>query len=401
MYQPLLLFISLRYMHGLGSGSNGFGYFISWLSVVGLTIGVAVLVTVLSVMNGVEQQLEQKTLGLIPQVLITSKLGSIDPHTFLGSSLRFKGVSRVQPLTTSEVILHSARGMAVGLLLGINTHDNESLLPYLAQEQKKELRNGEYNMIIGARLADYLSLKPHSTVRLLVPTSSWWTPLGRIPSQRVFHVIGTFYTNSDVDNYQILVNEQDASRLMRYPNGHITGWRLWLNKPLEVASIKKTALPHQLVWHDWRESKGALFQAVKIEKNIMGLLVSLIIMIAVFNIVTSLCLLIMDKKGEVAILKTQGLRCGQIMLMFVIQGTLVGIVGSILGAFLGILLSSQIGDIMIIAGLCDKEVLFPVFISMPQVVMIALSSTMIAFISVLYPSYYAATIQPAKALCYE
>ncbi|VFP83298.1 lipoprotein-releasing ABC transporter permease subunit LolC [Candidatus Erwinia haradaeae] len=401
MYRSLILFISLRYMQGLGSRSHGFGYFISWLSVMGLAIGVMVLVIVLSVMNGLEQQLEEKSLGFIPHVLITSKTGSIDPNKLPESLFHLKGVNYIQSLATSEVVLQSTTGMAVGLLLGINTNDDNSLVSYFVQDQKKKLKAGEYNVIIGAQLADHLHLKPHSTVRLLVPTSSFWTPLGRMPSQRVFNVIDTFSTDSDVDSCQVLVNQQDASRLMRYPRGHITGWRLWLEKPLEVSSINKKILPNWLAWHDWRESKGALFQAVKIEKNIMGLLISLIIMIAFFNIVTSLCLLIMDKKGEVAILKTQGLRHGQIMLMFMLQGTLVGVVGSIFGVCLGILLSGHIGVLMIKVGLCNEGVVFPVVISISQVMLIAVIATIVAFISVLYPSYYAATRQPAEALRYE
>ncbi|VTP66698.1 Lipoprotein-releasing system transmembrane protein lolC [Leclercia adecarboxylata] len=130
--------------------------------------------------------------------------------------------------------------------------------------------------------------------------------MGRLPSQRLFNVIGTFAANSEVDGYQMLVNIQDASRLMRYPLGNITGWRLWLNEPLKVDVLSQQTLPEGTKWQDWRERKGELFQAVRMEKNMMGLLLSLIVAVAAFNIITSLGLMVMEKQGEVAILQTQG-----------------------------------------------------------------------------------------------
>ncbi|MCX2958360.1 MAG: lipoprotein-releasing system transmembrane subunit LolC, partial [Serratia symbiotica] len=125
-------------------------------------------------------------------------------------------------------------------------------------------------------------------------------------SQRLFTIIGTFHANSEVDNYQLLVNQQDASRLMRYPAGNITGWRLFLQQPLMVDTLSQQTLPQGTEWKDWRERKGELFKAVHMEKNMMGLLLSLIVAFAAFNIITSLGLLVMEKQSEVAILQTQG-----------------------------------------------------------------------------------------------
>ncbi|STV52804.1 lipoprotein releasing system transmembrane protein LolC [Klebsiella pneumoniae subsp. pneumoniae] len=130
--------------------------------------------------------------------------------------------------------------------------------------------------------------------------------MGRVPSQRLFTVIGTFAANSEVDGYQMLTNIDDASRLMRYPLGNITGWRLWLDKPLQVDTLSQQTLPPGTQWQDWRERKGELFQAVRMEKNMMGLLLSLIVAVAAFNIITSLGMMVMEKQGEVAILQTQG-----------------------------------------------------------------------------------------------
>ncbi len=225
--------------------------------------------------------------------------------------------------------------------------------------------------------------------------------MGRIPSQRVFNIIGTFAANSEVDGYQILVNQQDASRLMRYPLGNITGWRLFLSQPLSVDSLSQQSLPEGTVWKDWRDRKGELFQAVRMEKNMMGLLLSLIIAVAAFNIITSLGLLVMEKQGEVAILQTQGLSRRQIMLVFMVQGATAGVIGALLGAGLGVLLASQLNTLIPILGVLIDGATLPVEIDPLQVTVIALLAMVIALLSTLYPSWRAAAAQPAEALRYE
>lgn len=275
------------------------------------------------------------------------------------------------------------------------------MTPFLDNVQQSALQPGQYNVIVGEQLAQQLGLKRGDELRLMVPSVSQFTPMGRLPSQRLFTVVGTFAANSDVDGYQILVNQQDASRLMRYPLGNITGWRLWLDKPLQVDALSQQKLPDGLVWKDWRERKGELFQAVKMEKNMMGLLLSLIVAVAAFNIVTSLGLLIMEKQGEVAILQTQGLTRRQIVLVFMVQGATAGIFGAVLGAFLGVLLSSQLNNLMPLIGLFLDGAALPVDISVPQVVTIVITAIVVALLSTLYPSWRAAAVQPAEALRYE
>ncbi|MBM7342216.1 lipoprotein-releasing ABC transporter permease subunit LolC [Pantoea coffeiphila] len=399
MYQPVALFIGLRYMRG--RASDRFGRFVSWLSAIGITLGVMALVTVLSVMNGLEHQLEQNTLGLMPQALVTSDSGSINPQTTPADSLHLNGISKVTPLTTGEVVMQSARSVGVGVMLGINPDEPDPLTPYLMNVRQQQLQSGEYNVILGEQLAAQLGVRLGEQIRLMVPSASQFTPMGRIPSQRLFTVIGTFAANSDVDGYQILVNQQDASRLMRYPAGNITGWRLWLDKPLDVDVISQQKLPEGMVWKDWRERKGELFQAVKMEKNMMGLLLSLIVAVAAFNIVTSLGLLIMEKQGEVAILQTQGLTRRQIVAVFMVQGATAGVVGSLLGALLGMLLASQLNNLMPVIGAFLDGAALPVDISLTQVATITVTAIVVALLSTLYPSWRAAAVQPAEALRYE
>lgn len=399
MYQPVALFIGLRYMRG--RAADRFSRFVSWLSTIGITLGVMALVTVLSVMNGFERELQNNILGLMPQALISSPKGSINPSELPADKLKLQGVNRVTPLTTGDVVLQSPRSVAVGVMLGIAPGDKDPLTPYLVNVSQGALEAGQYNVILGEQLAGQLGVKRGESIRIMVPSASQFTPMGRLPSQRLFKVIGTFAANSEVDSYQLLVNQQDASRLMRYPAGNITGWRLFLDQPLAVDTLSKQALPQGTQWQDWRDRKGELFQAVRMEKNMMGLLLSLIVAVAAFNIITSLGLMVMEKQGEVAILQTQGLTRRQIMAVFIVQGASAGIIGALLGALLGTLLASQLNNLMPVIGAVLDGAALPVAIEPLQVTVIALVAMAVALLSTLYPSWRAAATQPAEALRYE
>ncbi|PQZ08703.1 lipoprotein-releasing ABC transporter permease subunit LolC [Cronobacter sakazakii] len=399
MYQPVALFIGLRYMRG--RAADRFGRFVSWLSTIGITLGVLALVTVLSVMNGFERELQNNILGLMPQALISSSKGSVNPQQLPADSLHLQGVNRIAPLTTGDVVLQSARSVAVGVMLGIDPAQRDPLTPYLVNVNQQALAAGKYNITLGEQLAGQLGVKRGDQLRLMVPSASQFTPMGRLPSQRLFTVIGTFAANSEVDGYQMLVNIQDASRLMRYPAGNITGWRLWLNEPLKVDTLSQQTLPPGTQWQDWRERKGELFQAVRMEKNMMGLLLSLIVAVAAFNIITSLGLMVMEKQGEVAILQTQGLTRRQIMAVFMVQGASAGVIGALFGALLGALLASQLNNLMPVIGAFLDGAALPVVIEPWQVIGIALSAMAVALLSTLYPSWRAAATEPAEALRYE
>jgi lipoprotein-releasing system permease protein len=400
MYQPVALFIGLRYMRG--RASDRFGRFVSWLSTIGITLGVMALVTVLSVMNGFEKDLEGNILGLMPQALITSPQGSIDPQQLTRQQvMQLKGVTQAVPLTSGDVVLQSPASVSVGVMLGVNPEDPEPLFKYLIGVDPHTLLPGQYQVILGDQLAAQLKVQRGDQIRLMVTSVSQFTPLGRIPSQRLFTVLGTFAANSEVDGYQMLVNQQDASRMMLYPQGHITGWRLWLDKPLSVDSLSQQTLPAGTQWKDWRERRGELFQAVGMEKHMMGLLLSLIIAVAAFNIITSLGLLVMEKQGEVAILQTQGFTRRQVMWVFMVQGASAGVIGAILGSLLGVVLASELNTLMPAIGVLLDGAALPVDIEPLQVAVITVVAMALALLSTLYPSWRAAAIHPAEALRYE
>ncbi|WDB54702.1 lipoprotein-releasing ABC transporter permease subunit LolC (plasmid) [Escherichia albertii] len=399
MYKPITIFIGLRYRYG--SAADGFSRFVSWLSAIGITLGVTALVTVLSVMNGFERELQKNILDLMPHVILSSDKGYINNNTLPIKNIKMDGVCRIAPLTTGDVVLQSANNVTVGVMLGIEPEKKDPLTPYMVNVNQSALSPGSYNVILGEQVARQLGVRRGDKIRIMVPSVAQFTPVGRLPNQRLFTVAGTFAANSDVDNSEILVNIQDASRLMRYPSGSFTGWRLWLTHPLKVDELSHLMLQKGIKWTDWRERKGELFQAQQMEKNIMGLLLSLIVVVAAFNIVTSLGLMVMDKQGEVAVLQTQGLTSRQVMMVFMVQGASTGIIGALVGSGAGILLADQLNNLMPVIGLFTDHIELPVDIEPLQIMLIIMMTILISIISTLYPSWKAASVSPAEALRYS
>ncbi|WP_272677909.1 lipoprotein-releasing ABC transporter permease subunit LolC [Providencia sp. PROV019] len=400
MHQSVSLFIGLRYLRG--RAADKFGRFVSSLSAIGITLGVTALITVTSVMNGFERSLQDSILAYMPQAILTSASGNIDPAKYPITDLQhLNGVSHVAPIVQSDVVLQSRTNVGVGVMGGIEPEEPSLLLDKLVVGQRSDLKEGSYNVFLGNKLAETLGVKRGDEVRLIIPGVSQLTPMGRIPSQRLFTVAGIFQTNGEADTSELVVAQQDAARMLRYPTGHITGWRLYLDEPLKVDVLSQQTLPDGLVWKDWRERKGEFFQAVRMEKNMMGLLLSLIIAVAAFNIITSLSLLVMEKQGEVAILKTLGLKRWRILMIFMIQGAGAGVIGSLIGTILGTILSSQLNVIMPLIGLLPKGVSLPIVLDYSGILIIALSAMLISLLATLYPSWRAAAVQPAEALRYE
>ncbi|MFB9996592.1 MULTISPECIES: lipoprotein-releasing ABC transporter permease subunit LolC [Providencia] len=400
MHQSVSLFIGLRYMRG--RAVDKFGRFVSSLSAIGITLGVAALITVTSVMNGFERSLQDSILAYMPQAILTSSAGNIDPKQYPITDLQhLQGVKKIEPIVQSDVVLQSRTNVGVGVMAGINSDESSLLLDKLISGDRNDLIDGRYNVFLGKRLAETLGVKRGEDIRLIIPGVSQLTPMGRIPSQRLFTVAGIFQTNGEADTSELIVAQADAARMLRYPAGNITGWRLYLDEPLKVDVLSEQILPKGLIWTDWRERKGEFFQAVRMEKNMMGLLLSLIIAVAAFNIITSLSLLVMEKQGEVAILKTLGLKRSKILAIFMIQGAGAGIVGTLIGTIIGTILSSQLNVLMPLIGLLPKGVELPIVLDYSGILIIALCAMLISLLATLYPSWRAAAVQPAEALRYE
>lgn len=400
MYLPVTLYISVRYM--LGTAASNFSRFVSWLSTIGIMLGVTALVTVLSVMNGFERQLENNVLKFIPHVLLTTHDGLLNPKCFQKKELyKIKGIHDAIPIIIHDVILQSRTNVSAGVMLGVNQNDYEPLYDYLIDTSVDQLAPGKYRIIIGDNLAMNLGVRRGDLLRLMVPGSNQFTPIGPIPNQRLFTIAGTYSSNSEADGYQLLVNKQDAARLIGYPLGYVTGWRVWLDNPLKINEFSNQLLPYSLISKDWRDIKGELFHAVRMEKYMMILLLSLIIIVALFNVISSLGLLIMEKKIDIAILQTQGMNRSQVIFIFIAYGTLSGMIGSVLGAILGVLLSNYLYKLLPAIGIVLNSAALPVSINAIQVITVIIFTILVSLLSTLYPAWRAANINPVAALHYE
>ncbi|SKA54786.1 lipoprotein-releasing ABC transporter permease subunit LolC [Enterovibrio nigricans] len=398
MFHPLPVFIGLRYLKG--RSGDKFGRFVSYMSTAGITIGVMSLITVLSVMNGFEGQLKHRILGVIPQAIVSgSATHSPDVNT-LG---HLDGVEATAPLVSTDAIVQSPVAIGAGKLLGISPDSHEPIKQYMVRGAISQLTPGSYKLIIGRKTARDLDVSVGDKVRVMITSASQYTPIGRIPSQRNFTVAGIYDTATDVDGQLLYANLNDVSRLMRLPRSQPADLRLFVDEPFDVPKLEKMAESMGYEWSDWRALRGELFQAVKMEKNMMGLMLGLIILVAAFNIISALIMVVMEKQSEVAILKTQGMTHSSIVMVFVVQGASSGIIGALLGGVAGSLLALNINEIMRLfnISLLGGGLSLPVSLGLDQVVTVVVGAVVLSLLATLFPSLKAVTVRPAEALRYE
>ena len=401
MFYPVSLFVGLRYLRG--RSGDRFSRFVSYMSTAGITIGVMALVTVLSVMNGFEAQLKERILGVLPQAVVSYQ----DETPWQDSAPEFVrelSPSRTPvPIVRGEAVIQSAAELSVGYLIGIDSSFDDPIAEHLIAGSVADLHAGEYQVFLGHTLARNLNVSIGDKVRLMVTSASQFTPLGRIPSQRNFTVAGMFNTGSDIDGQLMVTHINDAAKLLRLSKQTISGWRLFFDDPFEVTQVAKQNLPEGWQWSDWREQRGELFQAVKMEKNMMGLMLGLIVGVAAFNIISALIMVVMEKQAEVAILKTQGMSQRHIMTIFMVQGASSGVIGALVGGGAGVLLSLNLNSLLNAAGvaLFTFGGSLPVVIQPWQIFWVILLAVQLSLVATLYPSYRASSVKPAEALRYE
>ncbi|MCI5764976.1 lipoprotein-releasing ABC transporter permease subunit [Actinobacillus porcinus] len=395
------LFIALRYWRA--KSADRFGRLVTNLASSGIVLGVMALIIVLSVMNGLENHQKQQVLSHIPHAIIMKKGENFtleEAKTPLSPLQQMAGIDAVTPINMTNSIFQTAKGVSAGMVIGVQHSTDDPLLDYLDQSQLDSLLpTGEFKLIIGAPLAEKLGLNVGDKVRLMLTENSQYTPFGRVPAQRLFTISDIYVSESEAAGYETFANLADIGRLMRIKPDEVQGVRLFLKDPFQITELPPIFPEQQWQITDWRAQKGEFFQAVRMEKNMMGLLISLIIVVAVSNIVTSLSLMVVDKQGEIAILQTQGLTKRQVRRIFILQGFLVGTVGTVIGAVLGILITLNLGTILNFIN--PMGVFLPTEINLIQIAMIIVFSLGLALLSTIYPAYRASKVEPAEALRYE
>lgn len=411
MYRPLSLFVGLRYTRA--KRRNHFISFISLTSILGLTLGVAVLIVVLSVMNGFDRELQNRILGMVSHANIWKQGGVDDWRMVVKKANEHPEVIAAAPFVQLQGML-SQQGSVTGVfVVGIDPdlEAKVSILPqHMVGGQVEALQEGTFNIVIGQGIARKLGLALGDKVTLVLPEATV-SPAGVLPRFKRFTVVGIFKVGAEIDDMMAYISLGDAQRIARL-KGVVQGVRLKVTDLLR-AEIIATAVVDQITgayWAtDWTRTYGNLFQAIKLEKTMMALLLMLIVAVAAFNIVSSLVMVVTDKKADIAILRTLGASPRTIMGIFMVQGTFIGVVGTLVGTVLGVTIALNITEFAQWLEVVLHQELFkqyfvnylPSELRTEHVVTVVASAFTMSFLATIYPALRAAKVQPAEALRYE
>lgn len=409
---PLL--IGLRYTRA--KRRNHFISFISLTSMLGMMLGVAVLILVLSVMNGFDRELRERILGMVPHLAIKNYQDFSDWPAVADQLREHPQVIGAAPFVNGQgMLIH--QGYNRGALVAGILPEYENQVSIVGQHleagaQLDDLQPGEYGILLGDLLARFLRVNAGDKVTLLLPEASI-TPAGVFPRLKRFTVLGTFKVGAELDGNLAYVHIKDMQTLMRMDD-NIEGLRLQLNDLFQASRLTQE-LVNQLGYpyrgQNWTQTQGNLFQAIQMEKRMIGLLLMIIVAVAAFNIVSTLVMVVTDKQADIAILRTLGASPGTIMRIFMVQGLTIGVIGTLVGVVLGVVLALNVSDLVLwLEGLLgiqflDANVYFisylPSELRWEDVRFITLAALLLSLLSTLYPAWRASKIQPADALRYD
>ena len=418
MFRPLSFAIGLRYLRA--KRRNGFISFISLASILGIIIGVMALITTIAVMTGFQEELRSRILGMVAHATIEGLDGPLQGWEKAVAATRSDPrVLGAAPYVEREAMVQGQRVQGA-MIRGI-LPDREPAVSDIATKMKKgtlaDLKPGEYNIVVGKELATWLGVGLGDKVTVFVPELNT-TPVGVLPKMRRFTVAGIFEAGAqEYDLGLALVHMEDAQRLTRMGDG-VTGVRLklddlWNAWPIARDLADKLAREQHGGYYvrDWTRDHENFFRALKMEKTVMFVLLSLMIGVAAVGLVSSLVMLVQDKQADIAILRTQGLTQGGVMRVFIVQGVVIGLVGIALGVLFGVLLSLNLSYIVHAvetltgAELMPSDVYYisgvPTQVQAGDVVTIALVAFALCLVATLYPAWRASRTDPAAALRYE
>jgi len=414
MTKNLPLFVGLRYTRS--KRREGFVSFISGFSLCAMALGVMALIVVLSVMNGFDREIKNRLLLVMPHVTVSHPEGfNVAEIANLTSQIMAdSNILAVVPMVQSFVML-SYDAEKIGVMLqGIDPQWStvEPLRENMLSGFLEKLAPGDFGVVLGSQVARRLGVFVGDRIQLTMPKVTV-TPAGIFPRIKTVTVTGIFQVGAQVDSSVIFVHEQDARKLLQQTD-RFQGLQLRLAEPYGADEwIRQTGL--QLLpdakWRSWTDSMGTLFQAMRMEKVVVSLLLSVVIAVAAFNIVASLVLMVSDKRKDIAVIRTLGATSGTVMRIFMVQGLAVGSIGILAGTILGCLLAYFIGDIVsfieTVAGvyIFDPTVYLisalPSKILLSDLAIVLGSAFIISFLATLYPAWRAGQVLPAEALRYD
>jgi lipoprotein-releasing system permease protein len=414
MFRPLSVFIGMRYTRA--KRRNHFISFISLTSMIGLALGVLAMIVVLSVMNGFQQEMSTRILGTVPHASIAGAQPLDDWRAVAEKARKHPDVLAAAPFAELEGMLSFRGAMQPIQLQGIDPEQESkvSIIPeHIQQGRLADLQAGDFGVVIGEITARRFQLRVGDKLALIVPEVSS-VPGGITPRMQRLNVVGIFKVGAELDSSLALIHVADAAHIQRLQPGQVPAVRLKLQDLYQaphVAAEVAGALGAGYKASDWTLTQGSLFSAMKMEKTMIGLLLLLIVAVAAFNIIATLIMVVADKGADIAILRTLGATPRQIMGIFMVQGTVIGSVGTLIGAVLGILAALNVSQLVAwVERLSGQQVLssdvyfisnLPSQLQLADVVLICGAAFSLSFLATLYPSWRAARIQPAEALRYE
>lgn len=415
---PFELFVGMRYTRA--KRRNHFISFISLTSMVGIGLGVAALIVVLSVMNGFQEELRSRILGVASHLQITGANNVLANWQAVSSKVQTaKHVTGSAPYIMAQGMLSNGQAVQGAIVRGVLPSDEvkvSDLGGHMRAGQLEDLKAGEFGIVLGAELAQSLGVILGDKVVLMAPQGQF-TPTGVMPRIKQFTVVGLFQIGMyEYDAGLALINIYDAARLYRMGD-NISGVRLKLDDLFLAPKISRDLAvvlsdeTQALFLTDWTQEHANFFRAIQMEKRVMFIILALIVAVAAFNIVSTLVMAVTDKRADIAIMRTFGASPPSIMAIFIVQGALIGVVGTVIGAFFGVLIALNISTIVpFIEHLFNVQFLakdiyyiseLPSHLLWGDVITIVILSFFLSLIATLYPSWKASKMNPAEALRYD
>ncbi len=415
MFRPLSIFIGSRYTRA--KRRNHFISFISLTSMIGLSLGVLAMIIVLSVMNGFQREMSNRVLGMVPHAVIAGDGQPVDDWQSLAERVRANPmVIGAAPITQLEGMLSYKGAMQPIEVKGIDpqAEDGVSILgSKMIAGRLDDLKPGESGVILGLMTARRFGLKLGDRLTLIVPELSD-APGGVTPRMQRLNVVGVFKVGAELDGSLAMIHRSDAARMLRWQPEQVEGVRLKLTDLYAAPQVTAELLGELgegFRGEDWSRTQGSLFSAMKMEKTMIGVLLLLIVAVAAFNIIATLIMVVADKRADIAILRTLGATPRQIMTIFMVQGSIIGLTGTLIGTVLGVLgalnVSALVAWLERVTGqhIFSSDVYFintlPSELRLEDVLLVTLAALLLSFLATVYPAWRAAQTQPAEALRYE